>query len=75
MEKLKKQFIFSFGFPTDIRYRIEVQLNSNSRKTFPNKGDSIPKGTQTRDRLIKNERVLTTPPQRLLVKTRLIFLL
>ncbi|KAG5570047.1 hypothetical protein H5410_059813 [Solanum commersonii] len=36
-------------------------------KVFPNKDDSIPQGARTHDLLIKNERVLITPPQSLVV--------
>ncbi len=66
---------YFFGFPSGVRYphwsptKFGFAPGSPTLggKALPNKGDSVPKGNRTRDLLVKDEGVLTTPPQPLLV--------
>ncbi|KAG5632759.1 hypothetical protein H5410_004476, partial [Solanum commersonii] len=68
-------FFFFFGFPPGVWYPHWSPTKSGFAsesptlrgKMLPNKGDSVPKGTRTRDLLVKNEGVFTTLSQPLLV--------
>lgn len=60
-------FFFPLGircsYWSSIKFKFAPRSSTLRDKTLHNKGNSVHKGAQTRDLLIKNERVLTIPSQ------------